>query len=128
MYKINYYADNRGEMPVKKYIDGLAGKTDKNSRVKLNKILDYIDALAEHGQSLSRTYMKHIEGDIWELRPIRERIFFVAWNGDGFLLLHHFIKKSQRTPQKEIETAKRRYMDAITQETEEKTEGKDDEK
>jgi phage-related protein len=84
-------------------------------------------ALAEHGQSLSQTYMKHIDGDIWELRPIRDRIFFVAWKGDGFLLLHHFVKKSQRTPQKEIETAKRRYIDAIAQEADKETENNDDE-
>lgn len=40
--------------------------------------------------------MKHIDGEIWELRPLRDRIFFVAWVDDSFVLLHQFMKKSQK--------------------------------
>ena len=47
--------------------------------------------------------MKHLEGDIWELRPLRDRILFAAWVGDSFVLLHHFVKKTQKTPQREID-------------------------
>ena len=44
---------------------------------------------------------------------MRNRILFVAWNGDGFILLHHFIKKTQKTPQREIEKAKKEYKDIL---------------
>jgi phage-related protein len=52
--------------------------------------------------------LKHIEGDIWKLRPLSNRIFFVAWDGRRFLMLHHFMKKTEKTPQKEIYAARRK--------------------
>ena len=55
--------------------------------------------------------MKHLDGDIWELRPLRDRIFFAAWIDDAFILLHHFMKKTQKTPKAEIEKAKRELKD-----------------
>ena len=55
--------------------------------------------------------MKHIDGDIWELRPIRDRILFVAWREGSFVLLHHFMKKTQKTPMREIEQAQRELAD-----------------
>ena len=78
MYKIHFYRDRNGIEPVAEYITGLAKKNDKDSRIKLNKILDYMNVLKEHGKSAGVPYMKHIEGEIWELRPLRDRIFFVA--------------------------------------------------
>jgi phage-related protein len=57
--------------------------------------------------------MKHITGDIWELRPIRDRFLFFAWQGDSFVILHQFIKKTQKTPDNEIEQAKRNMKDYI---------------
>ena len=38
-------------------------------------------------------------------------IFFVAWVDDSFVLLHQFMKKSQKTPLREIEEAKREFAD-----------------
>jgi len=56
-------------------------------------------------------YVKHLEDEIWELRPLKERILFSAWEGDGFLLLHHFVKKTRKIPQREIDQAKRNLTD-----------------
>lgn len=55
--------------------------------------------------------MKHIEDDLWELRPLSNRIFFFYWKDDKFVLVHHYIKKSQKAPKKEIEKAKRNVKD-----------------
>ena len=52
MYEIDFYADRKGNVPVREYIKKLAGKKDKNSRIKLNKIRDYIRALASTGRRL----------------------------------------------------------------------------
>jgi phage-related protein len=106
--QIYYYMDSNGTMPVKQYIDELATKQNKNSRINYNKIIEYIDALEEHGFTLTEPQIKHIDGDIWELRPIRNRIFFAAWAENGFVLLHHFIKKTRKTPTRESDIAKRR--------------------
>lgn len=44
MYKIHFYKDKSGKEPVKEYIERLASKKDKDSRIKLNKIMDYVKA------------------------------------------------------------------------------------
>ena len=88
----------------------LPGQED--SRIKFNKIMDYLNLLSEHGAVVGEPYIKHIEGDIWELRPLNNRIFFTAWDGKRFLMLHHFVKKTEKTPPKEINTAKRRLEKA----------------
>ncbi len=111
MYKVYFYKNRSGKEPVKDYIAELAGRKDKDSRVKLNKIRDYIKALSEYGTQIGEPYVKHLDGDIWELRPLRDRILFVAWNGGSFVLLHHFKKKTQKTPAREIEKAKRELAD-----------------
>jgi phage-related protein len=106
--KIIFYMDSKGVAPVYEYIKGLAQKKGKDSRIKYNKIMEYLKALSTVGTTAGDNILKHIDGDIWELRPLADRIFFAAWNGERFILLHQFIKKSQKTPQREIDTAKRR--------------------
>ena len=111
MYEIYFYKDAKGNEPVLAYIQELTSKTDKDSRIKANKILDYIDYLRAMGKHAGAPYVKHLDDEIWELRPIRDRILFAAWHGNGFILLHHFMKKTQKTPQREIEQAKRNLKD-----------------
>lgn len=111
MYKIRFYKDRRGKCPVADYIKGLAGKNDKDSHIKLEKINDYLQALQEGGTQIGEPYVKHLDGDIWELRLIRVRILFASWDGQNFLLLHYFVKKTQKTPPHEIEQAKREFSD-----------------
>ncbi len=113
LYKVYFYKDEKGKEPVAEYINSLACKGDKDSRIKLNKIRDYIKLLCFKGLSLKEPFIKHIEGNIWEIRPIKDRIFFAVWYNDAFILLHHFTKKTQKTPKKEIETAKRHLQDLI---------------
>ena len=107
MYEIIIYRNVRGKEPISEYLRTLNKKKDKDSRVKLNKIQDYIEILSKHGTNAGMPYIKHLEGLIWELRPINDRILFFAFKGNSFVLLHHFIKKTQKTPQHEIEQAKR---------------------
>lgn len=107
MYTIEFYKDKDGNEPVKEYISSLAGKNDKDSRVNLNKIRDYIKTLSEYGTRAGEPYVKHIEGEIWELRPLRNRILFFGYDGNKIILLSHFIKKTQKTPQREIDKAQR---------------------
>lgn len=111
MHKINFYRDRSGKQPVLEYIKELRERKDKDSRVKLNKINDYIEILSQYGTQAGEPYLKHLDGEIWELRPLRDRILFVAWDGDGFILLHHFMKQTQKTPAREIEKAKRELAD-----------------
>lgn len=49
MHKVHFYKDRNGNEPVAEYIAELAKKKDKDSRIKLNKIRDYIKALGCYG-------------------------------------------------------------------------------
>jgi len=60
-----------------------------------------------------RAVVKHIGGQIWELRPLKNRIFLFYWKDNMFVMLHHFIKKTNKTPANEIEIAKSRMKDHI---------------
>jgi phage-related protein len=113
MYRIKLYADAQGNQPIKEYLLALAAKTDKDSRIKLNKIDYYFQALREYGTRAGEPFVKHIDGEIWELRPLRDRFFFFAWQGNTFVLLHHCIKTTQKTPVKELAQAKRNLKDFI---------------
>lgn len=113
MHKVYFYKDKNGHEPVAEYIAELSQRSDKDSRIKLHKIRDYVKALSEYGTQAGEPYIKHLDGDIWELRPLRDRILFVAWINGGYVLLHQFMKKTQKTPAREIEKAKRELADLI---------------
>ncbi len=111
MYDIYFYKDHNGKQPVLDYLRELASSNSKDSRIKLNKIRDYILILKKYGTLAGEPFIKHLQGELFELRPLRERILFVAWMGDSFVLLHHFTKKTQKTPRREIEKALRELQD-----------------
>ncbi|MDO4439330.1 MAG: type II toxin-antitoxin system RelE/ParE family toxin [Eubacteriales bacterium] len=113
MYEIVFYRDKEGKEPVYEYMLELAKKNSKDARINLNKINDYIEILKQYGTQAGEPYIKHLDGDIWELRPIRNRILFAAWIGNNFVLLSHFTKKTQKTPKKEIEKAKKYLADFL---------------
>ena len=112
MYEIIFYEDRSGHNPVLEYIQELRKNNSKDSRIKLNKINDYIQALSLYGTTeLNENYVKHLDGEIWELRPIRDRILFAGIVGGRYVLLHQFMKQTQKMPQREIDKAKRELAD-----------------
>ena len=113
LHNIIFYKDKKGRQPVLDYLQELSQHRDKDSRIKLNKIQDYIQVLSEYGTLAGEPYIKHLDGEIWELRPARDRILFVGWDNGSFVLLHHFMKKTQKTPAREIEKAKKEFADYI---------------
>lgn len=46
MHTIYFYKDKHGNEPVLDYMRGLASKKSKDSRIKLNKLNDYIELLS----------------------------------------------------------------------------------
>ena len=98
MYEIVFYSDRSGEAPVLQYMTELRNKNSKDSRIKLNKIAQYLYILEEKGLQAGVPIIKHLDGEIWELRPIRDRILFAGVCGGRFVLLHCFLKQTQKTP------------------------------
>lgn len=115
MYEIEIYEDKDGNAPIADFIEDLNTKanTSKSHRVRLKKISEYLELLKAYGTRAGLPSTRHIEDDIWELRPMQDRILFAYWKDNKFLLLHHFVKKTQKTPQREIDQAKRNMADFL---------------
>lgn len=111
MYDIEIYETLNGRSEIKEYILNLQKNNSKESRIKFRKIIAYIRMLKEKGLSLGEPYIKHIDDKIWELRPLRDRILFAYYSDNKIILLSIFMKKTQKTPKKEIEKAKKCFLD-----------------
>ena len=87
----------------KEFFESLNQETQK-------KVL-YVLMLLETQDRMPVKFMKLIEDGLYELRIEYQsniyRIFFCFDNGNIIILFNAFQKKTQKTPQKEIETAKR---------------------
>ncbi len=114
MYEIEFYEDKNGKSEVADYIKKLNTKaTSKECRVNFNKIVAYMDMLEELGTRVGEPVTKHLDGEIWELRPLKNRFLYAYYKDNRFIILHHFIKKTQKTPKHEIEQAKRNLKDYL---------------
>ncbi|MBQ6971655.1 MAG: type II toxin-antitoxin system RelE/ParE family toxin [Synergistaceae bacterium] len=115
MYKIDFYRDKEGRSELLDFIDRLllSSATNKDARIQYDKIYSQIGLLRAKGTNLPAKYTKHIEEDIWELRPGKNRILYFCMVDDGFVLLHYFRKTTEKTPRREIEKAKRERDDYL---------------
>lgn len=115
LFEIEFYADKNGNEPVKKLIEQLQqkSKTSKADRIRVDKIFTYLRVLERKGTRAGLPFVRHIDGDIWEMRPLRDRILFFYWNNNTFVLLHHFVKKTQKIPKREIAQAKRNMQEHL---------------
>ena len=113
MFDYITYKDRQGKDEIFEYIEKLGknAQTSKSERIKLKKIFEYLEVLKEKGTWAGEPYVKFIDGDLWELRPLDDRIFFAYWKDNNFILLHHFHKKTDQTPPREIEQAERNLRD-----------------
>lgn len=115
MYEIEFYEDKNGKSEIADYIKELNAKaaTSKECRINFNKIVAYMDILEELGTRVGEPVKKHLDGEIWELRPLKNRFLYAYYKENRFIILHHFIKKTQKTPKHEIEQAKRKLKDYL---------------
>lgn len=113
MYSVEFYEDKNGESEVRDYLEQLSQEAieSKNARINKEKIFAYIRALQIYGTRIGNPIVKHIQGDLWELRPLSNRIFFFYWKEYKFVLVHHYVKKSQKAPKKEIKKAMNNIKD-----------------
>lgn len=89
---------------IEKFISALEKPT-------LAKVLRTIDLLEKFGSQLGMPHSKKIAEGILELRTRghqEARIFYCFHNGSTYLL-HGFVKKTQKTPKGELQTAKDKF-------------------
>lgn len=68
------------------------------------KVLRVIELLGIHGHTLRMPHSKSMGGRLYELRVrgTQEVRIFYAFHKDSAVLLHGFVKKSQKLPRNEI--------------------------
>ena len=111
MYKIEFYEDKNGKSEIYEYIKKINNNKSKENRIKLKKIKAYMEMLSIYGLNLSEPYIKKIDNEIWELRPLKDRILFASLHNNKFILLSVFTRKTQKTHKKEIKKAKKNLKD-----------------
>lgn len=72
--------------------------------------------IAEHGlQNVGQPYIKHIEGALWEIRMKGRdgisRALYITAKSQRVVVVRVFIKKTQKTPRKEIKLALKRAQE-----------------
>lgn len=116
MYTVEFYENADGKSELWDFLEKLRIKaaTNKDARIQYKQISLYIQLLQDNGTRLNENITKHLEDGIWELRPGNNRVFYFFYENDTFILLHHFRKKSQKTPKREIEKAKNERADYLS--------------
>lgn len=113
-WSIELFEKENHECPVLDFIQSLPPK----HRAKIER---EIDLLEEFGINLTYPHTRKIEGEnykgLWELRiqfaSDISRIFYFIHLGNSFVLLHGFLKKTNKTPERELEIAKKYMQDYI---------------
>lgn len=109
-FEVDFYEKENGEQPAKEFMLSL----DKKLRAKL---ADTIMILQDNGYELREPYSKHISEGIFELRAKQgsdiTRVMYFFYIDRHIILTNGFIKKTQKTPQSEIEKAKRYRSDYL---------------
>lgn len=101
-WNIIYYESSGGDIPAYNFIESL-------TPIAKSKVSNTLDLLTEYGIKLGLPHVKKVIGtELWELRILggdSVRLFYIATSRKTFLLVHGFIKKSQKVPKKEIKIA-----------------------
>jgi|SRR5579862_1257770 len=79
-------------------------------RARFRRIVELIQS---HGlEQVREPYVKHLEGPLWEMRMKSKdghsRAIYVTASGQRVVVVRAFVKKTQKTPRREIDLALQR--------------------
>ncbi len=104
MIDVLFYTAPNGKKPVAEYLKSL----DKAERA------DLADALLRvHKFGLSAVTTQAIGGKLWEIKANAQRAFYVLMTADSIVVLHAYMKKSQKAPAAELATARARMKELL---------------
>lgn len=101
--EVIFYRSASGDDPVAEWIRSLPKADRQTIGTDLMKI--------QIGWPIGMPLVRKLEPDLWEMRSnLRDGIGRVLFTIEGkkMIVLHGFIKKTQKTPQAELQTARRR--------------------
>ena len=112
LYEVIPYRTESGNVPLYNFVQALAKDGNPNQLAKIHLYESYLKQYGMEMKKIIPKSIKHIRGEIYELRPGKNRIFFFAvTTEDKFVLLHGFKKKSNTTPKEQIEKAEQEWKD-----------------
>ena len=118
-FEIEFYSSEDGKEPVADFLDSL---DDKMSA----KLVGLMEILEEKGTELRMPYSEHLEDGIFELRCKQgsniTRVMYFFYVGKKIVATNGFVKKTKKTPVKELKLAKERRADWLNRYKEDKHE------
>jgi phage-related protein len=101
--RVVFYRTTAGNEPVREWLKALPPED--------RKIIGDDLKTAQYGWPLGMPLIRKLEAGLWEVRSrLQDRIarVIVTVEGDTMVLLHGFIKKSQKTPLQDLQLARQR--------------------
>ena len=84
-------------------------------RAKFRRIVELIRSKGL--EQVREPYVKHLEGRLWEMRlsgqNIIARVVYLAASGRRVVVLHAFVKKTEKIPRRALETARARAKEVV---------------
>jgi len=116
-YQVEFFRKENGTYPAEDYINSL----DDKMSAKIYRVLTMVEA---NGPELREPYSRHLDDGIFEVRAKFgsniTRVLYFFYIGKRIILTHGFTKKTQKTPQSEINKAKTYRNEFILRETQKK--------
>jgi len=101
-WQVFFFPDPSGEKPVKNYINNLTPIEQAGIRHRIKLLKDFGPFQLDVSQ------VKYLRNKIWELRITGDnhhRILWFIYKKRKIILLHAFLKKSSKIPEKDIDKA-----------------------
>lgn len=109
-FEVEFYETTDGDKPAKDFLISL----DNKMRAKMASM---ISLLQENGYNLREPYSKHLSEGIFELRAKVgsdiTRVMYFFYIDRRVILTNGFVKKTKKTPSKELEKAKKYRQDYL---------------
>lgn len=122
-FELVFYRKENGDCPVGDFISSL-------NKVMRNKMMRAMDCLELYGNRPKGDFSKFVEDGIFEVRAQTKtditRIMFFFDSNRQIVLLNGFVKKTQRLPASELETAKRYRADYLARAKDKESGARDD--
>ena len=111
-WSVEFYSDRDNSSPVWDWYETLDDKTKA-------KLIWTFQLLETNGIEVGMPYIKPLEDKLYEVRAEVNRnairVIYFLYTDRRFILLHGFHKKTQKTPKKELEKAKKYLQDFLEQ-------------
>ncbi len=104
-WTIEYYVDESGHVPVQVFL----GSLDKETYARF---LWSLEQVRVRNVRAREPLVRHLEGKIWEIREESNtniyRVLYFFFSSRRIVLLHGFVKKTQKLPRRELDIALKR--------------------